>query len=188
MDCQYHALWTHTDVRHTQTQKTCQISQSFILILFTPLKQAVSVSSKKIRQGEGYQSCWCLIEHFVKYLLLFCVCHFSILPYQFHWKHRAAKRDIPAATISTNAIRYDLWGAKPAVAIDSNRPSKLQGIKKLPDLMPLNVFLATSSAFIAPEEAEMILVSCGLNLVSAISPKTLISYIQTKERIQQIWT
>lgn len=54
--------------------------------------------------------------------------------------------------------------------------------------MPLNVFLATSSAFIAPEEAEMILVSCGLNLVSAISPKTLISYIQTKERIQQIWT
>ena len=89
-----------------------------------------------------------------------------MLTYQFHWKHRAAMRKILAATTSINAIRNDLCGERPAVAIDSKIPSKLQGTIKLPDWMPFNAFSATSSAFIAPEEAAIILVSCGLLLFS----------------------
>ena len=86
MDCQYQALWTHIDVRTHKHKK--HVNHSYLSFLHIWSKQ-----------GEGYQSSWCLIEHFVKYLLLFFVCHFSILPYQFHWKHKVAKRDIPAATI-----------------------------------------------------------------------------------------
>ena len=50
MDCHYHALWTDMDVRTHKHKK------------------------KMSDQGEGYQSSWCLIEHFVKFLtFILCV-------------------------------------------------------------------------------------------------------------------
>lgn len=52
--------------------------------------------------------------------------------------------------------------------MDSITPSKLQGTKKLADLIPSKHFLATSSAFIAPDGAAIILVNTGLFLFSAI--------------------
>lgn len=52
--------------------------------------------------------------------------------------------------------------------MDSNCPSKLHGTIKLPDFIPFRAFLATSSAFIAPDDAAIILVSPGLFLLSVI--------------------
>lgn len=99
---------------------------------------------------------------------LFFAWYLSMLLYQFHWKQRAANRNIPAATTSTNAIRNDGWGDRPAVAMDNMTPSKLQGTINFPDFMPLKAFRATSSAFIEPDEAAIILVSSGLLLFSAL--------------------
>lgn len=103
-----------------------------------------------------------------------------MLPYQFHWKHRAATLNNPAATTSTKAIRNDLCGEKPAVTIASKWPSELQGTIKLPDLMPLKAFLATSSGFIAPEDSANMLVSGGRTLFSATNRIFLVENHITK--------
>ena len=113
--------------------------------------------------------CVCLCVFTLPYsYYLFFLCHPSMLLYQFHWKQRAAKRNIPAATTSTNAIKNDGWGDRPAVAMDNMTPSKLQGTINFPDFMPFKAFRATSSAFIEPDEAAIILVSSGLLLFSAL--------------------
>ncbi|MFS7990334.1 hypothetical protein Hanom_Chr11g01057591 [Helianthus anomalus] len=64
-------------------------------------------------------------------------------------------------------MRYDLCGDRPAVIIDIKNPSKLQWTKKDPDLMPFKAFFATSSAFIEPEDPNMMFVNGGLLLFSA---------------------
>ncbi|CAJ2637135.1 unnamed protein product [Trifolium pratense] len=68
--------------------------------------------------------------------------------------------------------RPDVMGQ---LARDNAIPSKLQEIKKLPRLMPSKAFLATSSAFIKPEEDTIILVSSGLLLVPSTSPGVSVS-------------
>jgi hypothetical protein len=45
----------------------------------------------------------------------------------------------------------------------------LQGTINFPDLMPSKAFLATSSAFMPPDDPAMILVNSGLLLFSATS-------------------
>lgn len=110
-------------------------------------------------------------------LLCFLVC-FSIMLYQFHWKHSPTKRMKPAPNTSTNAAQLDDCGDKPAVAMESMTPSKLQDTIKDPDFMPSKVFLATASAFIAtPADPTIRWVSSGLNLVSASQS----SQIKSKE-------
>jgi hypothetical protein len=63
-------------------------------------------------------------------------------------------------------------------------PSELHGIVKLPDLMPSKAFFATSSAFIAPEDAAMILVSCGFLLFSAMKIHPL---VPSSNRVTTEW-
>lgn len=52
-------------------------------------------------------------------------------------------------------------------------PSKLHVTKKVPDLMPLRVIIAISSAFIVVEEAAIILVSSALVFLSATKLRNL---------------
>lgn len=108
------------------------------------------------------------------YMFFFLECHFSMRLNQFHWKHNPMKRMNPAPSTSANAVKNELCGDKPAVAIDSILPSKLQGTINIEDLMPFNAFLATSSAFIPPEDPAMILVRSGLLLCSVFSNKVLV--------------
>lgn len=96
-------------------------------------------------------------------------CHFCMIVYQLHWKHRAAIRRKPAKQASTKAMRNDVWGEKPAAAMERKKPSRLHATEKLPHFMPFKLFFATSSAFInAPEETAILLVICGLLLISTI--------------------
>lgn len=88
---------------------------------------------------------------------------------QFHWKHSPKKRMKPAPSTSMNAPKLEDCGDKPAVAIESMVPSKLQETIKVPDFMPFKDFLATSSAFITlPADPTIKLVSSGLDLCSAL--------------------
>lgn len=106
------------------------------------------------------------------YKPFFLECQFSIQLNQFHWKHKPMKRMNPAPSTSANAVKNELCGDKPAVAIDSIVPSKLQGTINLEDLMPSKAFLATSSAFIPPEDPAMILVRSGRLLCSVFSKRS----------------
>lgn len=82
----------------------------------------------------------------------------------------------PAPNTSTNAPRLDDCGDRPAVAMDSMTPSKLQDIIKDPDLMPFMVALATSSAFFtAPDDPTIRLVSSGRSLFSSTRPGVSVS-------------
>lgn len=111
-------------------------------------------------------------EDILNYLRFFSACHFSMALNQFHWKHRPTKRIRLAPRTSLNAMRYDRWGDKPAVAMDSIVPSKLQGTTNCADLIPFKAFWATSSAFIPPDDAAITFVISGLLFSSAINLHT----------------
>lgn len=76
------------------------------------------------------------------------------------------KRMSPAPSTSVTAAKNELWGDKPAVAMDNIVPSKLQGIINFADFMPSKALFATSSAFMPPEDPAIKPVRGGLLLFS----------------------
>ena len=81
-----------------------------------------------------------------------------------------------------NAINGELCGDKPAVAAASISPSKLQGTMNFADLMPSRAFLATSSAFILPDDPATIFVNSVLLLSSEIRQTTFSAFISKKKK------
>lgn len=148
------------------------VSKNLLSLTSLPSSLCHNCSMQEIFKMKNWK-CFQKVNRLLHFL---CLCHFSILPYQFHWKHSAAIRSIPAVITSTYAIKNDLWGDKPEVARDKAIPSILQEMKKLPCLIPSKAFWATSSAFIKPEEDAMILVSSGFFLFSAKNNLLVCSY------------